>query len=342
MRWNRESLKKLAKKLGVRVKTLVVEDITNDPFYLVTEESPAKARWFKEVYNTVMANFPNIIPHLRRLHYAYSSLPHPQRHDGNPYLNDHKSWSYLLNCSKKARYNGLIGFNQFRDRRNPEAQINADFTTPHKEWDPPDEIGLNVQDIASLHTLDLQIGYPSCNGAEELAEALAKVYTRDLAEKISYNMQKLQPYHLEVWIEKSTMNEELEPICKRFHAYFVYGLGQQSITRVKEIEQRMLQSEKPVRIFYISDYDSQGVTIPETVARKIQFFNEHFHNNKLDIKLHHLALTAEQVKKYQLPKKPTRQPKASRRLEESLTGEELRKHRKRLEKYGDTLRKRQP
>ena len=138
------------------------------------------------------------------------------------------------------------------------------------------------------------------------------------------------------------MNEELEPICKRFHAHFVYGLGQQSITRVKEIEQRVLQSEKPVRIFYISDYDSQGVTIPETVARKIQFFNEHFHDNKLDIKLHHLALTAEQVEKYKLPKKPTRQPKVSARLKESLTGEELRKHRERLEKYGDTLRKRQP
>ena len=340
--WNRENINKMAKKVGVKVADLIVEDRSNDPFYLVTREASTKAKWFADMYKTVMAQFPNIRPHLRRLHYAYSSMLHAQRHDGTPYLNDYNSWIYLLNCSKEARYNGLVGFDQFQDRRNPEAQINADFTTLHKEWEAPTWIVLTSQDIDSLHTLDLQIGYPRYNDGDELAEALAEVCTRNLAEELSYNVQKLQPYHLEVWIEKSTMNDELEPVCKRFNANFVYGLGQESITRVDELVRRVLESEKPVRIFYISDYDSQGSTMPETVARKIQFYNEYYHNNQLDIKIHHLALTAQQVEQYKLPKKPTRTPQASSELERRLNGEALQKHRDRLEKYGATLRKRQP
>ncbi|GAI24958.1 unnamed protein product, partial [marine sediment metagenome] len=132
----------------------------------------------------------------------------------------------------------------------------ADFTTPHKEYDPQNEIGLESQSIDRLHTVELRIGYPKYSTAESLAEALAKTYSKDMYDNIDYNVQKLQPYHLEVWIEKSTMNDELNPLCRKFHANFVYGIGQESITRVYELIDRLIESEKPVRILYISDFDS--------------------------------------------------------------------------------------
>lgn len=340
-KWERETLRVLASELSVKVDELIVLNRTNDPFYLVTENS-IKGLWFTKMFKEVMAKFPHIKPHLRRLHYAYSSLPHAKRHDGTPYINDYNSWSYLCDSSKQARYNDLIGYKQITDRRNPKAVVNADFNTPHNEYEAPSEIGLKCQDIDRLHTLNLQIGYPQYNNAEELAKALAQGYAENAYNEIKYNMQKLQPYHLEVWIEKSTMNEELMPICARFNANFVYGLGQESITRVDELIERAIESGKPVRIFYISDYDDQGVTMPEAVARKVQFFNEHYHNNKLDIKLCHLALNEEQIEKYNLPKKPTKQPKMSKRISETISEDKLGKHLETLEKYGETLRKRQP
>jgi predicted nucleic acid-binding Zn-ribbon protein len=41
----------------------------------------------------------------------------------------------------------------------------------------------------------------------------------------------LQPYHVEVWCEKSTMNDELLPLCERWGVNLINGVGFMSITR---------------------------------------------------------------------------------------------------------------
>jgi len=81
-------------------------------------------------------------------------------------------------------------------------------------------------------------------------EAKASGYTYEEA---------LQPYHVEVWAETTTMNDILVPLCSSLGANYVSGAGYQSITAmVSLLRERVAQLEKPCRVLYVSDYDDQG------------------------------------------------------------------------------------
>ena len=54
-----------------------------------------------------------------------------------------------------------------------------------------------------------------------------------------YGADVSQRYLVEVWCEKSTMNDILEPICRQQQTNLVTGLGELSITRVNELVHRI-------------------------------------------------------------------------------------------------------
>jgi hypothetical protein len=114
-----------------------------------------------------------------------------------------------------------------------------------------------------------------------------------------------QPYHLEVWIEKSTMNDVLIPVCQRLHVNLVTGVGFQSITGTVNLLKRIaeLPADKPTRLWYASDFDPAGDVMPVAVARQIEFYLDRFAAGR-DIKLTPVALTKEQVIEYDLPRIP--------------------------------------
>lgn len=319
MKWNRERIKRLANRLGVRARELVASHTSNDPFYQVSKSQRKLAKWFKILFEKAKVEAPQVLGvqfsklHLRRLHYYLDAI-HYKRADGRLYVNDQASWAYLTRASKIARYMGFIAYKDVIDRRNPKARIFASYS-PHTEFGGfrsysrhPFQFGKQ----GKTSKLDWILGYPFFDSAEEIAEKMAEIISDEHGE---YNQQILQPYHSEVWCEKSTMNDVLEPTCRKFYANFVYGLGEESITRVDELIDRVLEAEKPVRIFYISDYDDAGVCMPVSVARKIQFFNLNYHKNTLDIKLKHLVLTKKQIEHFKLPKAPVKKGRLSTRTE---------------------------
>jgi hypothetical protein len=105
-----------------------------------------------------------------------------------------------------------------------------------------------------------------------------------------------QPYTIEVWIEKSTMNDVLVPLCEELGVNLVVGKGFTSITRAVELLERTV---KPVRIFYISDFDSKGKHMPMATARHIEFWGNLY---DCEVKLTPLVLTSEQIATYDLPR----------------------------------------
>jgi hypothetical protein len=108
-------------------------------------------------------------------------------------------------------------------------------------------------------------------------------------------------YWLEVWIEKSTMDDILKPLCRELGITLVTSIGYQSITStVKLLNNRVNVRRKPTRIFYISDYDKAGSGMPPAVARQIEFWLPVYAPDA-DVKLEHIALTEEQVDRYKLP-----------------------------------------
>src|SRR5262249_37748384 len=80
-----------------------------------------------------------------------------------------------------------------------------------------------------------------------------------------------QRYHLEIWCEKSTVNDVLMPLGEAYGVNVITGLGEMSLTRVEQLIERLQTIKRPVRILYVSDFDPAGDDMPVSVARKIEF-----------------------------------------------------------------------
>jgi|SRR5215208_1352584 len=112
--------------------------------------------------------------------------------------------------------------------------------------------------------------------------------------------EALQPYHVEVWAEKTTMNDILVPLCQRLGANYVSGAGYQSITAmVRLLRNRVGRLEKPCRVLYVSDYDDAGRNMPKQMARHMEFWSERYGTQgTYDIRVEPIVMSAEQAAKY--------------------------------------------
>jgi len=203
---------------------------------------------------------------------------------------DESDW---LNAAVKfARYRNLIPVDALFDHRNPDPVVYADYAAdvcdvelPWTRYDP--EVSVSTVGVHADVT--------------EYAHSIAEntLYNSE----IEFNPQNAQPYHLEVWCEKSTMNDVLVPVCSKYGANLVTALGQVSLTQCMDLVNRACVANKPVRIFYISDFDPAGSTMPKAAARKIEWCVSQIEHN-MDIQLRQIALTEDQCIEYKLPRTP--------------------------------------
>jgi hypothetical protein len=114
-----------------------------------------------------------------------------------------------------------------------------------------------------------------------------------------------QKFLVEVWAEKTTMNDILIPLCRDYGVNLVTGAGELSITAVLDFLARVKKAGKPARILYVSDFDPAGLGMPISVARKIEFYLRKYHQD-LDIRLEPVVLTHDQVREYKLPRTPVK------------------------------------
>jgi hypothetical protein len=113
-----------------------------------------------------------------------------------------------------------------------------------------------------------------------------------------------QPFHIEVWVEKSTVNDILEPLAEHYGLNIQPGVGEISMTRCRELIERA--DPRPIRILYVSDFDPGGQSMPVAAAVKIGWRNEMLESG-LDIQLHPVVLTHEQCVEYRLPRTPIKE-----------------------------------
>jgi hypothetical protein len=299
-----EDLKELAIRLGENIPDLLALARANDPFFAGSAAQQAKAEWFAGLWTRCGATTG---VHLRRLHYWLVSQHGPTMHDGRPYENTEACWGYICDAGKAARYLRLVDPMAFVDRRNPDPHVY--IVQPEDTRDPNCDIadtqfqpGLPHIETDPGWALNLRVPDPYITG-----------YGYAPAD---------QPFHIELWVEKSTMDDVLIPVCEDLGLNLVTSLGFQSITGVLSMLQRIGQSGKPARIFYISDYDPAGDGMPVAVARQAEYWHEEYGYE--NIKLNPLALTREQAARYRLPRIPVkdsdrRKPAWERREGEGAT-----------------------
>jgi hypothetical protein len=119
--------------------------------------------------------------------------------NGKPYENTEECWGTLLLATKAARYLRLVDVAMFEDKKNAAPAIYGDTYSYTPE----------IKVYGDLYSSDL--GLP------------------DFPSLPSYSVdfyQVAQPYHMEMWCEKTTMNDILLPLCER------YGMTLQTVPEV--------------------------------------------------------------------------------------------------------------
>jgi hypothetical protein len=223
-----------------------------------------------------------------RIHYRIVSAEKPvERPDGaGPYLNTASCWGLLVNASRDARYLGLIPEDALVDRRAPP---------PIEHFTAAAEGELEVRDF-SLYGLDED--FP------------------DLPSIAFAGANYGPPVLVEVWAEKTTANDVLAPLARRYGANLITGVGEMSEVSTRLFLDRVRAAGTPGRILYVSDFDPAGRSMPVAVARKIEFAL-HKSGEDLDVHLDPLVLTEDQCREYRLPRTPLKETeKRAARFEE--------------------------
>jgi hypothetical protein len=117
---------------------------------------------------------------------------------------------------------------------------------------------------------------------------------------------KILPHdHLEIFIEKSTQNDWLDPLCKEQGIDFQPGVGEFGFKRCEQIVERAeAHHPRTTRVGVITDFDCAGQSIPVAIGRKVQFMLHIKGLEHLDIRVEPIALTFDQCVEFELPRSP--------------------------------------
>ncbi len=298
-------VKTMARELGVHVDDLIALTNKYDPFYAGRPSDVKKAKWAKRIWDWTLKVWEtkryDLLalgyhvgekPHARGIHYLYfTGHPNPKLPNGTPYLGTEKNWKTLVESLAKAKVLGLIPFGYMTDKKHPEVVENL-RRTPDEEPTLPEEGSFD----GVVSPDDVEITISGGPDIEEVSGDMKKSVTKRL------------PYHNEIWDEKGS--KLVDQVASRFYANVQHSVGEQTYEPVYELLKRAKAASggRPVRIFYLSDYDPRGkYTIPVSVARKIEWYVQNLEEFKgMDIKLKKIALTREQVEKLKLPPAPVK------------------------------------
>jgi hypothetical protein len=274
-----DDIKQLALELGRPAATLYVLAAKNDPFY-VTPARRRDAEWFGKVWRRLRMGQA----HYRRIHYRLISLRKPPlMTDGRPYRNSTRCWNALNRACRDAVYLGLVPIDAYVDQRNAEPLI-------HQQR-PPTAARCDVYDSD-----------PSGNSWD--TDNVVKM--PDLPRLLFGRPHIPQPYQVEIWVEKTTVNDVLEPLAREFDLNVQTGVGELSGIYCRAMIERLHEHRRPTRVLYVSDFDPAGRGMPVSVAVKAQ--HELFRRGLLDanVQVRPVVLTYEQCVEYRLPRTPAK------------------------------------
>ena len=104
-----------------------------------------------------------------------------------------------------------------------------------------------------------------------------------------------QPYRVELWLEKSTMNHLLADVCQRYQTTLVTFRGNPSWGAAWKMCKRAQEDGRPTIILYLSDLDPSGFLMAQELTGKVTELNNRFFELGLDIRIRRIGLTPEQV-----------------------------------------------
>jgi hypothetical protein len=118
-------------------------------------------------------------------------------------------------------------------------------------------------------------------------------------ERYTRAMWKDQPEYIELWVEKDALSRLVSGVGKGYNVLTATARGYSSFSFVVEAVPRF-DGEKANTILYFGDYDPSGVDMVRDLGDRLQRYGA------TEVKIEKVALTYDQIQKYNLPPVPTK------------------------------------
>jgi hypothetical protein len=256
------------------LKDLTVLAPQNDPFRFDTPSGHRDGVWFAEQLSRFVAARRI---HLRGLHYLLVAAASVLKPNGMPYINIATDYAWFgERASKAARWLGYVPFDRIIDERNEAPEIDL--------RDPPEPL-------------------PQCRLRFPAGER--DIYVPPAEGVLPYvdcdDPEQAQPYRIVLIGEKSSLGPALRQPWGIDEV--LLPSGEISDTLIAELAERANRDLRPTTVLYFSDFDPGGRQMPLSAARKLQALR-FLKYPDLDVQVHHVALTLEQVIQHNLPSTP--------------------------------------
>ena len=123
---------------------------------------------------------------------------------------------------------------------------------------------------------------------------------------------------VEVWCEARSMVGVLNPVCREFCVPLFPSGGYASDSFLYQAAQQLVRNGADAVIYHVGDYDDDGLTIADTINRRIPELMRRITSTPPQFRFERLAVTEQQIRDLSLPEKPA---KATRRRRVRLTVE---------------------
>jgi len=282
----KEQILSEAEARGLTTKDLKI--LTTDPYLVGSDGEYQDANWAAKWWDKMMDTRKRPI-HIRGFYYwLYNNAKKPNGKTFGAGVDDPmKDWRWLMHASQVARYLSIGEWKGLIDIKHPEPQDYDEYSADTSMYSIDDTVPNIIK--------------------SKLNDTLEGIIQEALRLAPAYEDSGFQTYHAEVWCEKGSMGSIIEPICRRARAAYQPLVGQASVEKVEMLARRAIkavEAGKKVRIWYIADWDRYGWTMVAAVARKLEFFIVRNGIEGADVKLARLALSEDQIAKYNLPKSP--------------------------------------
>jgi len=126
---------------------------------------------------------------------------------------------------------------------------------------------------------------------------------RDSAERYERDKQARQPHRLAVAVEAAGMVPQVYRVATPFSVPVFSSSGFDSLTVKKQMADLVLAEERPLHVLHLSDYDPSGVCIFDALQADV----EAFVGAGERVTFTRIALTSEQVHRFDLPTSPAKE-----------------------------------
>jgi hypothetical protein len=246
-----------------------------DPYRLDTPAGHRDGAWLAEQLDRAVGVGRRT--HWRGLHYAIVASGNIRKPNGELYHNDDADWTWLASCAGKAvRWLGYIDFERITDNRNSDPVVHRKGRLIAETWV---SVGLDVT-------------IPDIDDAEPCACVTG--------------FQGRQPYALTMFGEKTSLEDVLLPIARRFEADLYLAAGEISDSLLYRMAKDGAEDGRTMVVLVLADCDPAGRQMAVSIGRKLQALRD-LRSPSLKFEVASVALSVEQVRQLELPSTPLKE-----------------------------------